>query len=261
MKRYFGTTATSFASITSVSRTSTGITINGTEAISLWTRSDTANFPAKYNGVLTTSRRVSLLPESTASNTLITTDGLIIVVEGTTVTVADLFEPEGGLYTGINPTDYAVIADRITNNESPDIKVLAGFGDGVNPLKFLNTFVYSESGTTHFSSQMDYPLPTDEYGFYTVSDALWASTYDEVTSVSVLKKPFLYVKGPTDLAVSFESGTNTEGVSLSDVVYTSEDGTQKIYRLKFLYIDPQTDDRFMKLRFTTEQANCTVFLY
>ena len=264
MKRYFGTTATSLASITSAVRTSTGININGTEDISLWTRSDTGNFPSKYSGVLTKSRRVELLPESTDSNTLITTDGLILVVEGTTVTVADLFEPEGGLYDDISPDDYQLILARVTNNEAPDKKILAGFGDGVNPLKFLNTFVYSESGTTHFYSQMDYPLATDEYGLYTVPDAQWASTYREVASVSVLKKPFLYVRGPLGMSVSFESGTNTEGVSLSAAYtgITNPDGSrERIFRLKFLYIDQDTDDRFMRLVLTTEQTNCTVSIY
>jgi hypothetical protein len=262
MKRYFGAASTAISSIFSVLRTTTGISINnGAESVTLWERTtqDIDRFPSKYNYVLSRERSVALMPGSTSSNTLITSDGLILVLKDGVLAVSDLFESESDTYDSIDPSDYEVITDRITNYNAPDIKVLAGFGDGTDPLKFLNSFVYSESGVTHFSSQLDYSLPADEYGFYTVSDSLWVSDYREVTTIPILKKPFLYVKGPADLVVSFESGTNTESISLSDVPYTSLDETEKIYRLKFLSISDS--DKFLSLKFTTAQTNCTIFLY
>jgi len=262
MKRYFGAASTAISSIFSVIRTTTGISINnGAESVTLWNRTtqDINRFPSKYNYVLSKDRPVAVIPGSTSSNTLITSDGLILVLKDGVMTVSDLFESESDTYDSIDPSDYEVITDRITNYNAPDIKVLAGFGDGTNPLKFLNSFIFSESGVTHFSSQLDYPLAADEYGFYTVSDSLWNSDYREVTTASILKKPFLYVRGPADMVVSFESGTNTEGISLSDVLYTSLDGTEKVYRLKFLSISDS--DKFLSLRFTTAQNNCTVSLY
>jgi hypothetical protein len=194
MKRYFGTIATTLADITSVVRTSTGITVNGTENISLWTRTDIANFPVKYNGILSKTRQVDLLPESTSSNTLITKDGLILVINETALTVVDLFDSGIIPYNGIVPVDYTILTNYALNINPEHRRVFLISGKDVsNNLLTKNLKIYNDTTNTYFRTDMDLDLPTDNYGYYEIANA---SFEEEVSEFSLIKKQFYLIEAP-----------------------------------------------------------------
>lgn len=213
MKRYFGTTSSTLAGITSVVRTSTGITINGTENISLWTRSDSTAFPVGYNYIYSKDRQVALLPESTSSNTLITSDGLILVINGTDITVADIFEEGNIPFDNIVPVDYDALLEYASgiNPEHKRIFVISG-KDGSNNLIVKNNEIYTASGVTYFQTDMDLELTTDSYGYYGITSGSFSET---TITFSLVKKQFYLLEAPagTDMYVDGSlkspiSGTN-----------------------------------------------------
>jgi len=194
MKRYFGSISATLAGITSVSRTTTGITINGSEDIALWTRSDIANFPAKYNGILSKTRQVALLPESTDSNTLITKDGLILVINGTNLTVVDLFDSGLIAYDSIIPVDYTILTEYALNINPQHKRVFLISGKDVNNNLLTNNLkIYNDSTTTYFRSDMDLDLETDDYGYYGIANA---SFVEQTSTFSLIKKQFYLIKAP-----------------------------------------------------------------
>jgi hypothetical protein len=201
MKRYFGSISATLAGITSVIRNQYGILVNGTEQIGieqnpLWNRDDIANFPAKYNGILSKTRQVALLPESTDSNTLITKDGLILVINGTNLTVVDLFDSGIIAYDSIIPVDYTIPTEYALNINPENRRVFLISGKDVsNNLKTKYTKVYSDLDHTYFQTDMDLNLETDDYGYYKIE----IDNFVEETDIfQLIKKQFYLIEAPDE---------------------------------------------------------------
>jgi hypothetical protein len=211
MKRYFGTIDTALGNISSVVRNQYGILITnlqneteqiGTEDIPLWDRSDIANFPVKYNGILTTTRQVALLPESTSLNTLITKDGLILVINGTALTVTDLFDNGIIPYDGIVPVDYTILTYYALNINPQHKRVFSISGkDGNNNLLTKYLKIYNEGTKTYFQTDMDLDLQTDNYGYYGIETE---SFVEEVSEFNLIKKQFYLIEAPAGTTVFYK---------------------------------------------------------
>jgi hypothetical protein len=245
MKRYFGTINTTLANITSIVRTNTGITVNGTETISLWTRTNTStNFPVKYNGILSKTRQVALLPESTDSNTLITRDGLILVINGTDLTVSDLFD-EGFIdYDTINPSDYDALLEYATgiNPEHKRIFTISG-RDVNNNFIVKNNKIYTESGVVYFQTDMDLDLETDDYGYYGTE-----SFSQTTTTFSLIKKQFYLLEAP--------AGTT---LYVSGILKSPISGTQFYF---FSDLDIDNEDKFIEFQLRNDTISSgTIIIY
>jgi hypothetical protein len=249
MKRYFGTTSSTIAGITSAVRTSTGITINETENISLWTRTDIAGFPVKYSGILYKDRAVPLIPGSSNSNTLITTDGLILLVEGTSITVADLFETGNISYASILPADYEHLINFVTNINYQNKRVFIITGrDENNNIKTKYEKVYINSDTTFFESDMDLDLDTDEYGYYSMpSIDFGQGSYKEVTDFYLIKRQFYLFSLPSNTSLYLFDGT-------SYVLQAKVTGTSSVFWFK----DFNSDNSNKLLRFQLKNSETSL---
>jgi hypothetical protein len=121
------------------------------------------------NNLYIRNRIVSIIPESTSTNTIITNDGLIGVLytvgANIYLTIVDLFERGTEDYDAINPSDYISLINHLTYD--PIKKRTFSCVKENGKLVASNTLIYVENGNAHFYSEMDYPdLPTDEYGYY-----------------------------------------------------------------------------------------------
>jgi hypothetical protein len=242
MKRYFGTTSSTIASINSVARTLTGITINGTEAISLWTRTeaDINGFPAKYNGIFSKNRQAAVLPGSNTTNTLITTDGLILLIEDTAITVADLFDSGTVQYSLIKPEDYEHLVNFITNFNPQNKRVFLITGrDEDNNFKTKYEKVYINLDQSYFQTDMDLDLPTDEYGYYRMpSIDFGTESIKEVTDFYLIKRQFYLISAPTGTELYLYNGSTYDAkleIEDTSIFWFSDfqsDNSDKLLRFK-----------------------------
>jgi hypothetical protein len=191
------------------------------------------NLPRDYNNaaLYINNRVVSVLPESTSNNTLITNDGLVVVyyeVEGSKyLIILDIFEQDTALYDEVNPVDYQLLLNHLLDD--PIRKRLFMCQTEGSYLIANNDLIYITNNVYHFYSEMDYPeLDTDEYGYYeyeeTVNDP-WLSTYSKITEFKMLKKQFLVIEGPATMEFNGQ-----------DQLPFATLGEKKVYLIKYLDI-------------------------
>jgi len=124
--------------------------------------------PADYNDLnnYIRGRKVDILPESSSSNTIITNDGLILVLMDTsTAILVDMFEIGTATYESVDPVDYQLLINHITADPIKK-RTFICYKENTT-LVSDNTLIRQEGLDTYFYSEMDYPdLPTDEYGYY-----------------------------------------------------------------------------------------------
>jgi len=230
MKKYTLTAPagiTSIDGITNISRSETTVIINGLAYGSpLWDKDVDHYTYTDPNQFI--KRQVSILPESTSTNTLITNDGLVVVYyeveENKYLTILDIFEQETALYDDVNPEDYQLLLNHLL--EDPIRKRLFMCQTEGSYLIANNDLVYIANNVYHFYSEMDYPeLETDEYGYYETTEALWLSTYNKIAEFKMLKKQFLVIEGPATMEFN---GTEQDAFAAL--------GEKKVYLIKYLDI-------------------------
>jgi len=218
------------------------------------------------NNLYIRNRIVSIIPESTSTNTIITNDGLIGVLytvgANIYLTIVDLFERGTEDYDAINPSDYISLINHLTYD--PIKKRTFSCVKENGKLVASNTLIYVENGNAHFYSEMDYPLlDIDDYGYYIASLTDWNSTFNRIEDFVFLKKQFIVLElfglnEGESVEFQVKSGTNAEGVELTELDISTE--TVKIYSLKYLSIS--TNDRYVTLNLIPiGTINCSVRIY
>jgi hypothetical protein len=171
-----------------------GITINSTFIeVEDWAEK---TLPADYNDSnnYIRGRKVDVLPESSPSNTIITNDGLILVLmDANTAILVDMFEISDILYSDILETGYFSIG-LYTNNINPLNRrlFLGSINNGL--VTVSNDKIYSDSTNTYFVSQMDYNLPMNEDYYFEVLNSDWNNAYSLTSSFVLYKKQFFQFK-------------------------------------------------------------------
>jgi hypothetical protein len=251
------------ADITLFTRTTTGVNINET-SVSLTGWDDERNYTLlnKYSTLLYKgTKRVPLLPESEISNTFMTSNGLVgVFYTGTNgsdryLTVLDLFDSGNFPYSGILPVDGSILEEYILdlNPEYKRIFVASKTGS-TDFFEVNNQKIYEESGFSYFLSNLDYNLPTDDYGYYKILSTLW-STYETTEEFSLLKKQFYLIEGPSDLEVYYFNGANYVLKAPVEV------GTQ-LYWFPNLAIEINSDNNLLKLKLKSATINhSTIIIY
>jgi len=165
MKRYlFDTLIGSASAVTILKRGTDKFILNNEE------KTATGIVETNYNdsSVYIKNRAVSLIPESTALNTVISNDGLVAVIYDGKVSIVDLFENSTYDYDNdIQPVDYQQLIDAILSIPE-HTKTFSFYGDGINPVEVNNLLYYQDETHSYFTSEFDLDLETDEYGYYKV---------------------------------------------------------------------------------------------
>jgi len=254
-------------SINDLKRTSAGVTVNGNINIDLqWGRSDTAKFA--YTKILYKNRKVDIVPESTASNTIITNDGLIGVIYSIGsekfISVVDLFESTGLIFSSILPgsSSFEMLLQYILGNNPEHKRDFIFFKDSESDyLSIRNRKIYNDSSHTYFESEMDYLTGVgydlsieEEYRFYKTTNSLWASKYYETENFVLLKRQFVAIEGPEDLEM--EVGGNV----VDFFEYPSGGLTKKIYYLGDLNISDRNSTR-ISFKLKTDETYGSIILY
>lgn len=261
MKKYTASLAatspaiTTSTAITSLARYSGGVVINGQNiALTGWASArDLSKF--NYGGILyNKTRQISMIPESTSSNTVITRDGLVAVFYQVSsvnyVSVVDLFDTGLTDYDAIQPEDYAALLSYLTATNPIHKRVFVAYkaGSGDN-FKTANLLVYKSGGFSYFASDMDTGLPTDDYGYHKIADASFEAETDAFT---FLRKQFLVVDGPSVTA-------STDGF-LTTLTPLLTDGDRKVYWFKDAGISGEDD--LIELNFRSSSSNyATIKVY
>lgn len=266
MKKYINDTALTgglltltASQVTSFTREATGVNINGTlVTLSDWNRSDDLTLLNKYGNTILYhgTKKIDLLPESTPSNTFINANGLVGVFYTENensqryLAVIDLFD-NGTISDGdIIPID-GTILNNYANDTNPEYKRVFVFDDTDEDeyLQTSNTKIYQDNEYVYFSSNMDYNLETDDYGYYKVELSNWEN-YSTVSEFSFFKKQFFKIVGPSDLEVYYNNS-----------IVEDLDG---IYWFKDLDIDmenPYTNLLKLKFKSSVTDTHGTIIIY
>jgi hypothetical protein len=225
-----------------------GVLLNSTHIeISDWSG---RTLPADHSdpALFITGRQVSLMPESTSSNTLITNDGLVAVFYQISsvlyMSLLDIFDVgQVDFDDDIEPADYSALLSYTlsTNPEHERIFVAYKAGSGDN-FETGNLLVYKDATHSYFASDMDTGLPTDDYGYHKIATASFQAETDDFT---FLKKQFFVIEGPSDMVASAD-------VTLEEVY---ADGGTKVYWLKDTDISGEND--LVTFNFTSSAVNYT----
>ena len=199
-----------------------GVKINNEEyEIEAWSDRDLTKL-IKYDNINELSllkRQIPLLPESTDSNTTITSNGLVAVLVGNKVTIVDLFETGDFDLNKIIPNEAEVIKSysETTNPEYKRIFIVNKDGDY---LTINNTKMYEKGEFTYFFSNMDYPLlKTDDYGFYEIKTDNWTD-YEKVDTFQFYTKTQFSLSGIDIKEVELlKNDDSTETITGVDGVY------------------------------------------
>jgi len=245
------------ADITSFTRTTTGVNINGT-SVSLTGWDATRNYTLlnKYSTLLYKGiKRVPLLPESEILNTFMTSNGLVGVFytnnSNRYLTVLDLFDSGNFPYNEIVPIDGSILEEYVLNVNPEYRRIFVAYKEGENDFfKTANQKVYEESTFSYFQSQMDFNLPTDVYGYYKILTSLFLGETEEF---SFFKKQFFLIEGPADLVVYYFDGTDY-------VVKAPVEAGTNLYWFPNLAID--SNNNIIKFKFKSETSNYdTIIVY
>jgi hypothetical protein len=250
---------------------SRGVLVNSTHlVISDWssrTDIDVNNSKAKYSSITYKgNRQAHILPESTASNTVITSDGLVGVVYSVGgsnyISVIDLYDKGNFDYDEITPgaNDYEALQSYVLG-DNPEHKRVFIYNRGEDEEEYLsvnNTLVYQKAGNSYFLSQMDYTLITDIYGHYIVKtdyeeEENWENDYSTVTEFQFFKKQFFVVSGPSDLKLYIDDSEVSPYVEGTNIYYFSDLN---------IYNDSGTDNRFLRFKLKSATSDHgTVIVY
>jgi hypothetical protein len=246
--------------VTSFQRSSLGVDINGT-AINMtpegWSIDSSLLTKLNRYGTLlyAGTKKVPLLPESETSNTFMTSNGLIGVfyTRGSNkyLTILDLFDNGNFPYNEIIPIDGSILEEYVLDINPEYKRIFVAYKEGENDFfKTANQKVYEELTFSYFQSQMDFNLPTDDYGYYKI---LTSSFLGETEEFSFFKKQFYLIEGPADLVVYYFDGTNY-------VVKAPVEAGTNLYWFPNLAID--SDNNIIKFKFKSETSNYdTIIVY
>ncbi len=131
----------------------------------------------------------------------------------------------------------------------------------------VNSLVFIDSTGYHFNSLNDFNavLNKDDYGYYLVSQSDWIVTYNQTSTFSVLKRPFLRFYGPAGFNVYFmdDIALNRGGTTIVEQVSrgaTDAEGNQDVvYLLKDLNVS--SADKVLEYKVSTEKASGFFILY
>jgi hypothetical protein len=174
--------------------------------------------PADYNDSnnYIRGRKVDILPESSSSNTIITNDGLILVLmDPSTAILVDMFEISDTLYSDISETGYFSIGLYTDNINPLNRRLFLGSIDS-GLVTVSNDKIYSDSTDTHFVSQMDYDLAMDDDYYFEVSNSDWTNTYSSTSSFVFYKKQFFQFKlfiGGVEVPFTINSSDTFESIA------------------------------------------------
>jgi hypothetical protein len=249
------------ADITSFTRTTTGVSINST-AVTLtgWDADRDYELLNKYSTILYKgNKKVNLLPESEILNTFITSNGLVGVFYVRSLnkylTVLDLFDTGNFPYSEIVPVDNSILEEYVMDLNPEYKRVFVASKTGASDFfEINNQKIYEESGFSYFLSNMDYNLPTDDYGYYKIASSSWP-IYETTEEFSLLKKQFYLIEGPADLEVYYYNGTSYILKAPIEV------GTQ-LYWFPNLAIETDSDNNLLKLKLKSATVNhSTIIIY
>jgi hypothetical protein len=254
------------SNVTSFQRSSVGVDINGIALILPgWDSERSYTLLNRYNNLNNVNvlykgtKRVNLLPESIESNTFMTTNGLVGVfyTSGSNkfLTVLDLFDTGNFPYSEIIPIDGSILEEYVTDLNPEYKKVFVASKDGEEDyFEINNQKIYEESEFSYFLSNLDYNLPTDDYGYYKIASVSW-STYETTEEFSLLKKQFYLIEGPADLEVYYYNGT-------SYVLKTPVEVGTQLYWFPNLAIEINSDNNLLKLKLKSATVNySTIIIY
>ena len=212
--------------------------------------------PADYNNpsFYIRGQAVDDIAGSTAENTLITNDGLIAVFRGTNILeIVDIFEPQTETYESIMPNGNIVLEnyDESVNPMYKRIFIVDADVDNVLSTKNLLQYIDTKNNY-HFSSQFDYDLLVDEYGFYVTTETEWNNNYHITSNFQFYKKQYFRIESGGAISLTMPTGDENVIIDSSPV--------NDVYTLK--YLNSTDENKFINIQIkSTEFEHGYIIVY